>query len=144
MSRQEIERDFPRLFDSGYSIESPATPFYNCIAWAADDATRWWWPDPMNTYYWPSAAPRTETVEAFVTAFESLGYTVCGDADYEAGFEKVSIYVNHVGEPTHAARQLTPDIWTSKIGNMEDIEHRIDGLDSPLYGRVACLMKRPV
>jgi len=141
MSRQEIERDFPRLFDSGYSIESPATPFYNCIAWAADDTSRWWWPD--DTSYWPSAAPRTETIETFVKAFESLGYTVCENADYEAGFEKVSIYINHDGTPTHAARQLADDVWTSKIGKLEDIKHRIDGLDSPLYGRVTRLMKRP-
>jgi hypothetical protein len=29
-----------------------------------------WWPDPQGIGYWPEAAPRTETIEAFYLAFE--------------------------------------------------------------------------
>jgi len=144
VSRQEIERVFPQLITRGYSVTSPHTHEYNCIAWAVNDTTRWWWPDGMYTCYWPSAVPRIETIEAFVSAFESFGYAVCDNADYESGFEKISIFVDHNGTPTHAARQVGPDIWTSKIGNMEDIEHTVDGLDSPAYGHIATLMKRPL
>lgn len=144
MSRQEIERDFPRLVDSGYSIESPATCNYNCIAWAAGDHTRWWWPDPMESYYWPPAVIRAETIEAFVVAFASLGYIVCDNADYETGFEKIAIYLDRYGTPTHAARQLNSNFWTSKLGGLEDIEHALEGLSGRTYGSVGAFMKRRI
>lgn len=45
MSVEEIEKAFPNLQIRGYSITSPATPEYNCIAWAAGEAQSWWEPD---------------------------------------------------------------------------------------------------
>ena len=36
-----------------------------------------------------------------------MGFTPCGAAEYEDGFEKVAIYVHTRGKPTHAARQLS-------------------------------------
>ena len=71
MSRQEIEAAFPNLRNSGYSITSPATAEYNCIAWASGDTGAWWWPDPMNLYYWPPAIPRENT---FLDGLRSLVY----------------------------------------------------------------------
>jgi len=35
MSRQDIEKFFPNILDYGYTITSPETVAYNCIAWAA-------------------------------------------------------------------------------------------------------------
>ena len=43
-----IEAAFPALVGTGYFVTSPATPEYNCIAWAAGETDRWWWPDPMG------------------------------------------------------------------------------------------------
>ncbi len=83
---------FPILKSSGYTISSPATIDYNCIAWAAGNTEAWWWPDPFNQYFWPSEAPREESIDAFVKAFEFLGYTICPDSEYEKGYEKVAIY----------------------------------------------------
>jgi hypothetical protein len=63
----------------------------------------------------------------------------------EKGFEKVAIYVKGNQNPTHAARQLDSGIWTSKIGNEEDIEHSspavLEGLE---YGAVAVVMKKSI
>ena len=58
----------------------------------------------------------------------------------------MAIYVKGNQNPTHAARQLLPaGIWTSKIGNEEDIEHVSPGvLEGVEYGTVAVVMKRPV
>jgi len=36
---------------------------YNCIAFAAGETHRWWW--PMGAY-WPEPAPRDETVDSFI------------------------------------------------------------------------------
>ena len=37
-----LRQDFTHLND--YSITSPTEISYNCIAWAANEDTRWWWP----------------------------------------------------------------------------------------------------
>ena len=51
MNKHEIEQSFPNLQSSGYSITSPATIDYNCIAWATDDTEVWWEPDPLDLSY---------------------------------------------------------------------------------------------
>ena len=134
---------FPILKASGYTISSPATIEYNCIAWAAGDSEAWWWPDPFNQYYWPSEIIREESIDAFVKAFEFLGYTICPDAEYEKGYEKVAIYSKTDGRPTHAARQIASEKWTSKIGSLEDIEHDTNSLSGSRYGEPVIFMKRP-
>lgn len=134
---------FPMLKPSAYKLTSPATIEYNCIAWAAGDTETWWWPDSFDQYFWPSGIPREETIDAFVNAFEFLGYTICRDANYETGYEKVAIYAKPDGRPTHAARQVASEKWTSKIGQLEDIEHDINSLSGAIYGEPIVFMKRP-
>ncbi|MHB8846284.1 MAG: DUF7689 domain-containing protein [Nitrospirota bacterium] len=143
MSRQEIEASFPNLPLHGYDITSPATPDYNCIAWAAQDIDSWWWPDPFQIYYWPAEAPRDVTVDAFIKAYESQGFVVCQSPDYEVGWEKIAIYIDNSGLPTHAARQLNSGQWTSKLGRLEDIMHaRLDSLSGNVCGVVSIIMRR--
>jgi hypothetical protein len=144
MSIQIIETDFPRLVTTGYSVKSPPSQNYNCIAWAAGATDRWWWPDSFGISSWPTSAPRVETLDAFIEAFESLGYTACQDAEYENGFQKIAIYADPHGTPKHAARQIAPSTWTSKLGKIEDIEHSLEGLEGSGYGSIAVFMKRPV
>jgi hypothetical protein len=124
-------------------VTSPGTPVYNCVAWAAGDDTRWWWPDEARDYYWPSGAPREATVEAFVAAFALLDYELCetGDAAFDPDYEKVAIYVND-DKPTHAARQVRTGEWTSKCGRLEDITHTLEGLEGSCYGAPAVVMRR--
>jgi hypothetical protein len=142
MNGKIVEDLFPQLKVSGYSITSPPTQEYNCIAWAAGDGEVWWWPDPMNIYYWPPQVQRVETIETFIMAYETLGYVVCDTPEYEPGFEKIAIYEKD-GKPTHAARQLNSGHWTSKLGRLEDIEHpTLNTLVGSSYGSVAVLMKR--
>lgn len=143
MSKQDIEKSIPNLLAYGYTVTSPETVEYNCIAWVAGDTTAWWWPDVQYQYYWPPEIPRSETIETFIKAYETLGYTICDNAEYEDGFEKVAIYVASNGKPTHADRQLSNDLWTSKLGRLEDIEHSLDGLVGSIYGSVAVIMKHP-
>lgn len=133
---------FPGLALNGYRITSPATYSYNCIAWAAARNDRWWWPAPDA--YWPPAAPITTTLPAFEAAYATLGYVRCSDAEFEIRAEKIAIYASPAGEPTHAARQLDRDRWTSKLGPNVDIEHATpDALNGPDYGAPALFMRRP-
>ena len=139
-----VEKIFPNLRISGYLITSPATAEYNCIAWAAGDTERCWWPDNNNVGYWPFGVERKETLDAFVKTYETLGFTICQNSNYEFGFEKIAVYVDAGGKPTHAARQLNSGHWTSKLGQLVDIEHNtLGGLENSQYGVVAVFMKRP-
>lgn len=96
----------------------------------------------MGIGYWPEGLPREETLSAFVTAFEKLGYQVCDDGRLESGYEKVALYAKE-GKPTHAARQLQSGYWTSKLGRLEDIEHEDEeGVSGPVYGEPILFMKR--
>jgi len=137
-----ITRLFPNLNDR-FSVTSSQTKIYNCVAWAAGETHRWWWPVDDPRYYWPHEVARDETVECFVRAFETIGYSMCEDREVESGFEKVAIYADHYQFPTHMARQLLSGTWTSKLGALEDIEHHfLDGLNGSQYGNVVQIMKR--
>lgn len=143
MSDENLDHLFPNLAEGGYSITSPRSPFYNCIAWAARDVMAWWEPDMMNNYYWPPGVPREYSIDAYRRAYEALGFTECSKADLEEGFEKIAIYIGSDGEPTHAARQLVSGKWTSKLGKLEDIEHSdLECLQGEEYGVIGLIMKR--
>lgn len=139
---RHINAIFPNIGD--YSVESPRSAAYNCIAWAGGDSQRFWWPDADGKAYWPSSVPREPTVDAFLEAFRGIGYEQCDDGAPEDGVEKIAIYSTRAGEPTHAARQLESGKWTSKLGLAEDIEHeRPEGLEGSKYGTVHTYMGRP-
>ena len=140
----ELESVFPHLTPFNHSITSPVSPDYNCIAWAAGETERWWWPVAGSFAYWPSNVPVQETLKAFIKAFGSIGFTPCGNANIEQGYEKIALYVNGNGKPTHASRQLPNGRWTSKLGQSQGIEHELDGLTGAVYGVVAQVLKRPI
>ena len=137
-----IIRLFPNLRDQ-FAITSSPTKIYNCVAWAAGETHRWWWPVDDPRYYWPQEVSRAETVECFVLAFETIGYSVCENEHFENNFEKVAIYADRYQFPTHMARQIASGLWTSKLGALEDIEHHsLNGLSGTEYGSVVQLMRR--
>lgn len=140
---------FPNLRRENYRITSEETDRYNCIAHASGESDAPWWPVASAGVYWPDGLPRHEDLQAFVEMYESHGYAICESTELEAGFERVAIYVDGDGEPTHAARQLPNGRWTSKLGAWEDIEHASLGCleageaqEGLGYGRVACVMRR--
>jgi hypothetical protein len=118
---------------------------YNCIAWAAGKTDRWWWPISVPGAYWPIPIDPVDpvTLKQFTKAFESQGYSVCKNGRFENGFEKVAIYVDGTGEPTHAARMLETGGWSSKMGRMEDIEHEtLQVLEGKTYGCAVAFLRR--
>jgi hypothetical protein len=136
---------FPLLAPGNHGTTSDRDDKYNCIAWAAGHHDKHWWPDEDGVGFWPIDR-REETVECFMSAFESLGYERCSNDDpaFEAGFEKVAIFAKG-DEPTHAALQKPNGRWTSKMGTEgEDIEHDWGVLDGPSYGRAVRVLRRPV
>lgn len=126
------EENFPRLTPDLYEVVDDETDVYNCIAYAAGDTTRWWWPDPFGVYYWP-LSKREQTVECFIEMFESLDYSKCRCSLKRRSLVKIALYYDPVGcaslritagSPTHAAIQQNNGTWRSKLGDWELIEHR--------------------
>ena len=145
MSIDDLRGLFPALSQDAVET-SPQDDSYNCIAWAGGDTERWWWPGdfPTDATHWPIPSA-DETVEGFVEAFRSLGYETCDDGFLEKGFEKVALYADTDGLPTHMARQLSSGKWTSKMGELEDIEHPTsEELCGDSYGVITRYMKRRV
>jgi hypothetical protein len=140
-----LEAAFPGLASGRYHITSRSNWRYNCIAWAAGQTTDWWWPGPNAAVeHWPEGVPRELSLPAFQQAFETLDYSVCAAEEQESGFQKIALYADANGQPTHAARQLPEGNWTSKLGNAEDIEHELRALEGDTYGTVVLFMKRPL
>src|ERR1035438_2199078 len=133
-----VEQAFPAS-GGRHRKTSDASPVYNCIAWAAGDATRWWQPSCPG-YYWPGE--QSLKIGALVAVFEALGYQECDDGTLERDVEKVALYVLS-DNYTHAARQLPDGSWTSKLGMDEDICHDSpDALAGTDYSQVHCYMRR--
>ena len=107
------------------------------------DTARWWWPLNQDAF-WPQGAPQALTTSAFVAAFGLYGYMPCRSPDREPGYEKIALFVDQQCAPTHAARQLSADYWTSKLGPFIDIEHELTALEGHEYGQIFVILRRRV
>jgi hypothetical protein len=131
-----------QLLAGRWKKRSDADVRYNCAAFAAGDQKRKWWPLPPP-FYWPSTAPRENTIPAFLKAYETLGYAPCANGNLEDGMEKIAIFADIFDVPKHVARQLKNGKWISKLGDHIDIEHDTLGVVSgPTYGRPVAFMSR--
>ena len=135
------------------TITSTKDKSYNCIAWAAEDNENFWWPIGGH---WPEGMPRVLNLECFKFVYGAAGYVITDTSDLETGYQKIAIYVDRDGIPTHAARQLSDGWWTSKLGRSYDIRHpfynvwpdlEVNGILERLsnsYGRLGILMKKKI
>jgi hypothetical protein len=86
------------------------------------------------------------TIDAFVRAYETVGFQLCFDGSLEPSVEKLALYAitrSGTSIPTHAALQLPSGEWTSKLGDCEDISHAtIADVNGPIYGSVFCYLSR--
>lgn len=136
-ARLRLVAEFPALKRHPFEITSDPADFYNCIAWAAGDNARFWWPGR----FWPKDVGKAVRIETFRKAFASVGYEVCDGSELEPEWEKVAIYELD-GAPTHAARQLSDGRWSSKLGRYHDIAHTLEGLNGDQYGTPTVFMRR--
>lgn len=139
-----IEDVFPDMPEDSYQITSSKDKTYNSFAWAIEINSCWIEPDVFEIYYWPSNIPLEATLEAFTTFYCSYGYEICDNEALESGFQKVAIYVDSHGNPTHAARQLETGKWASKIFDIEDIVHNsLKDLEGEVLGHAVRFLKKP-
>ena len=136
--------NFPNLKSDNHSIKSQRTFSYNCIPWTFGKTDVWWSSSPG--YYWPRriAPGSMHVVSNVIKIYENFGFIVCkhSDTSKEDGIEKVALYAT-AGFFVHAALQREDGIWTSKLGEHEDIIH--ETAECLLGGEmesIACVLKR--
>ena len=123
-----------------FTVTSPIDEEYNCVAWAAGDTEKNWWP---SGGWWPNGFERQSSLDSFTAVFKTLGYLECEDGSLEPTFEKIVIFTR-ANYPTHMARQLGSGDWTSKSGTLYDISLQdLKGLEGGKIGRISTFMKRP-
>jgi hypothetical protein len=130
------------LKDVGFAVRdvtSRKTPVYNCVAYAASDETKPWWPSQRprpgaRYYHWPEPN-QPATVHSFIKAFHDLGFESCNSGEHEDGYHKVALYVNDHDEPKHMAKEID-GVWYSKLGDEQDIrQHTLEALHGQRYGK---------
>jgi hypothetical protein len=143
-ARDFIEQLFPKLKGTGWEIRSPLDHRYNCVAWVVDDKKKWWEPDPMNQYYWPSGLRRNDySVEAYKDMFENLGYESSSGEEGEKGYVKIALFSKGTLFK-HVSWQRESGIWTSKLGKLQDIDHLLGSLSGSIYGSPTIFLRKSV
>ena len=138
--RQLLIKSFPNLSGENFQIVGVCTEQYNCIAYAAGDTTRRWWPNGID--YWPSWATGNNRMESLMEALAGLGYEKCADGKVEDGYQKIVLY-GFQGSFEHAAVQMPNGRWHSKMGQGPQIEHHSpESLSGGPYGDAMIYMRR--
>jgi hypothetical protein len=145
----DLRQRYPGLRTSHLKVTSERDHRYNCVAWAMGDNKYKWMADPIILNdpsavpycYWPEGAPREDTLRGWIAMLRLRGFRRCSSAVYEAAYERVAIY-GKVDRPMHMALQKSNGRWTSKLGEENDIEHELEGLNDSKYGRVLIVLRR--
>jgi hypothetical protein len=141
-ARAMLELAFPGLRSTPWEITSRKTQRYNCIAWAAGEtAIRW---DLVQGAHWPQGVKKRLGIAYLIAAYMTVGFEVCSDAEatYDPDFDTIVVY-QQSGDWTHAAKLLSNGMWSSKLGDGEDISHATpDALNCPSYGTPFRFMRR--
>lgn len=147
-NRLKLIRAFPALAnDANFKLLSPATPCYNCIAWAMGYIDRWVDTDDKVGHWWPTGVEKSLKPAALIQAFEAVGYIEADDYKPEDNYHKVILYKNIEKDIwTHASLVVTAFVEHSKFGSAWDGEHSHNVLNSTTpdsYGVPYAYMKRP-
>ena len=143
---QKIKKFFPNINEENIKITSPIDDSYNCIAFAYGRSDIKYWPDDSDMgddCEWPNDIKRGNNMDSFINLFESIGYIICDNENFEQGYEKICIYEKD-DVPKHAAKQLLNGNWSSKLGDYFDVEHSISALLDGRYGNISVFMKREI
>jgi hypothetical protein len=103
------------------------------MAWAVDDVRQWW--EYGATLFgvptfWPNGYPPGETVADVSNVLQGVfRYTPTIDRRARLGIERVAIYGHADLSFAHIARQLESGRWSSKLGELYDLEHALSDLE---------------
>ena len=142
----ELETCIPNVAGK-YRRTSEPTINYNCLAWAV--GAQWAWFDPEKGcvgHFWPEGIEREWSITAIRKLLSHFGFKEESDNQvWEDGYLKLAVYLDKNDFPAHFARQLENGKWTSKCGDLIDIEHDdLECLECEEYGSARLFFKRKV
>lgn len=142
MPQSFINKLWPNLNSTNYELKSNSTDNYNCVAWANHINY-----EPVDLSLDNNGEPLVYpdlSCLTYIEYFENQGFELCESSEWEEGFEKIALYERDDETFEHVARQVSTNIWTSKLGEWEDIEHTtLESLQSShFYGIPAWYMRR--
>ena len=123
--KQRFKSDFPALDVDRVVVTGGATTKYNCIAWTVGVTNRWIWPG--------------DSIGDFDKFYELRGYARSSNgpiAAWATGTGGSKMTHSCVSGPAHGSR------WESKCGGDLRIQHGLDELTGPLYGKVIAFYNR--
>lgn len=114
---------FPRLNVNRAVVTGNPTRLYNCISWTLGVTDRWIWPG--------------QHISDFDNMYQKAGFQRAGNGMIAAwGNSKSRMTHGSVSGPGHGLR------WESKCGSDLRIQHALNELISPSYGRVVAFYAR--
>lgn len=123
-----------------FSFTSKKTWDYNCVMWSLHKDDDW----KDFGYDENGELNKDQTVKPYVAFFEENGFELCDTGDFVEGFEKICIYSKD-GNFSHVCRQIAGDMWASKMGDYEDIEHTtLEALIGKGYGNPQIFMAKTI
>jgi hypothetical protein len=145
----EIWSGTAKANEINWAAASDPKPTYNCFGFALGYIQ--WWEPPLyidgilanEEAVWPRGISETVQIEAFIEAAKSEGFSESKDAVWQDGVETIMLFFTERDRQfQHAAKQVSPGVWMSKMGFGSDIMHAVDGVDSMQYGKGRIYMKR--
>ena len=113
---------FPRLDVQRAVVTGEATRQYNCISWTLGVTDRWIWSGPH--------------ISDFDNMYQKAGFRRASNTIAAWGNSKSRMTHGSISGPGHGLR------WESKCGADLRIQHGLDELISPSYGRVVAFYTR--
>ncbi len=131
---------FPNSYIEPFSITSPETPQYNCVAWALDDSEHWWEAD--EDYQWLNNIDFDNTLSTMQAFFKHFDYEPIDKPNMRNGIEKIALFSNDGINCSHVAKQLLSKKWTSKLGVSHDVIHTLMAMENGIYGDVVMILQK--
>jgi len=122
MPLSERWRYWPNLTDDQFEYKSDVDPKYNCVAWVLGITNRFI--DPDSELTWPVELEKNYSIETYVSYFKKQGFRICSDDKYDDNIIKIALYADEHGDFAHVAIQVNEKIWWSKMGRLDDIQHK--------------------
>lgn len=135
---------WPKLVKNSFRKTSHFSIDYNCVSWAVGIVSKRI-DSGGQSYEWPNDLPRDHTINSYVKLYQKYGFEKCDNGNLESSLEKIALFEDEYGFFKHVALQLSSGLWTSKMGDLEDIEHKTsDAVDGWFYGKVSIYMSRQI
>lgn len=131
---------FPNSIIEPFSITSPETSQYNCVAWVLGDTEHWWEAD--EDYLWLDNLNFDNTLSTMQSFFQNFGFEAVNKTNFKNGIEKIALFSEDGIYCSHVAKQISPKLWTSKLGISYDVSHSLISMEKGIYGDVVMILQK--